>query len=1375
MKAQNFTMRMQKLAFLLGSGLFALNTYAYKYVGPEVRGTEGQKPNAVSEEKAAGCAPAAELTTLEFNNVRALIETGGSMWQNRATSRASYIVPADGDVSVLYAGALWMGGISPDQQLKLAAVRFRTEGNDYWAGPLTPGSAEIDAATCSEYDKFYPVSKADVEQHRRYFDCQNDPLCDLEEEFADNPYVIPQYFYDWPATYQGNTLAPWYDADGDGDYNAAEGDYPWYDLFQEISCFGRLRTDPIPLFGDYTIWWVFNDKGNVHTESKGQPIGMEIRAQAFAFSGNDEINNMTFYNYTLINQGTQILQNTYFGQWVDPDLGTSTDDYVGCDVQRGLGYCYNGDAVDESSSSSPGYGENPPAVGIDFFQGPFQDADGLDNPLTSNFSDAIDSLGIPYGGIGIGYGDDKVDNERYGMRKFLYYNNSSGNNGEPSTALDYYRYMQGFWRNGQRMSFGGDGFTTASGTDLSQPTDYMFPGDTDPFHWGTVGNITSNDWTEAAEGNPAGDRRFIQSAGPFTLEPGAYNNVTVGVVYARAASGDPFASVELVRLADDKAQALFDNCFQIVSGPDAPDVTIRELDRELVLYLTNDNPISNNYKEEYTQFDPGIPPVLVDGTELDTAQRSYNFQGYMIYQLANNEVSVADLNDVNLARLIAQCDVRDSVDVIINYTKDEVMGVPVPELMVDGENDGIRHSFRVTSDAFALGDNSLINFKTYYFLVLAYGYNNFEDYNPNLFSGQDEQFKASRKAAVGSIKVYSGIPHKNNPENGGTILQANYGDGIILTKHEGRGVGFNNVEISAESEADILENVIAEQVVYKRGAGPVDIKVVDPLRLPMADFELRLAPDDANLESDSAFWELENLTTGEVFTSTKPITVRNEELILDWGLSLTWEQVDYDGAFTEPLTSTISFKNSARPWLLGIPDQEGFTELNWIRAGTQEAGDDGTPEEVIYNDFKPGNPLDETEAYEGILGATWAPYALCAFAASDEETVVVNVAPTVQGLDGDLSPFSGISGLNNVDVVITSDKSKWTRCGVIEAQYVAELAQDADGTSTDPEKMRLRRHPSVDKNGRKPGDAGYDDAEGSLNGAQPIGMGWFPGYAIDVESGERLNMAFAEDSWLGSQNGRDMIWNPSSNIASNIGGQIYAGGQHWIYVFKNSKYEENNENRMPAYDMGAFLYQNLEADFSTSNQRRVYRSATWVGSSLLNPDYELLPIEQGLIPNDVRISLRVAKAYSKFSPLSLNYEDYSQAENNWNPLYTFTTRDVAATTNSNEELTSFLDNINVVPNPYYAYSNYEANKVDNRIKIINLPEECTISIYSINGVLIRQFQKADPLTYLDWDLKNYINIPISSGVYIIHVDVPGAGEKILKWFGVMRPVDLDNF
>jgi hypothetical protein len=36
-------------------------------------------------------------------------------------------------------------------------------------------------------------------------------------------------------------------------------------------------------------------------------------------------------------------------------------------------------------------------------------------------------------------------------------------------------------------------------------------------------------------------------------------------------------------------------------------------------------------------------------------------------------------------------------------------------------------------------------------------------------------------------------------------------------------------------------------------------------------------------------------------------------------------------------------------------------------------------------------------------------------------------------------------------------------------------------------------------------------------------------------------------------------------------------------------------------------------------------------------------------------------------------------------------------------------------------------------------------------------------------------VPIAGGAYIIHIDVPGIGEKILTWFGIARQVDLDNF
>ena len=1393
---------MKHILSFFAIALIAQPILAYKYVGIGGPGATGGSTGTtvVPQLRSAACAPATALRNIEWNNVKALIETGGSLWQDRANSMASYEVPKGGGVSSLYAGALWMGGISPDQQLKLAALTFR-QGNDFWTGPLTnSGAAEIDAITCQEYDKFFVSTRADAQLHRAYFDAVASGTAD--EEFP-NGYVTPAYFSDYPAhgtplLEQDYYLAPFMDYDGNGEYDPSSGDYPWYDFLSEIDCKERRREDIVPLYGDRNFYWIFNDKGNVHSESQGEPIGMEIRAQVFQFSTNDEVNNMTFHNYVLINQGTQTLSDTYFGVWVDADVGTATDDYVGCDVQRGLGYAYNGDAFDEPSSSSPGYGENPPAVGVDFFEGPYQDADEFDNPLTTNFSDAVDSLGIPYQGIGIGYGDGVVDNERFGMRRFVYYNNSGNSiNGEPTTPLHYYNYMNGVWKNGQKMAYGGDGVSPSSGADLDIPADYMFPGDTDPFNWGTMG-IATEPWSEVSSNNPPADRRFIQSAGPFVLEPGDYNNITMGIVWARASAGDPFESVKLLRQADDKAQALFDNCFEIVSGPDAPDVTIQELENEVIIYLTNNNSLSNNFHEDYIMFDPGIPKTDVDGLAYDSLSRSYTFQGYQIYQLLDQTVSAADLEDIEKARLIFQCDVEDEIDVVVNYVQDEEMGLAVPTLMASGANEGIQHSFRVTKDAFAQGNNILVNHRTYYFMALAYGYNEYAVYNSENLTGQDVQYKASRKGAVGSIRVYSGTPHLPSPEAGGTIQHSDYGDGVIVTRLEGKGNGTNNIDISEESNNDILEstNGRISELTYSAGGSPVNIRVIDPLRVPDAQFELRVNASDSDLEdADESYWILTNRTlldeTGDstkyIRTSTKALNVLNEELLLDWGLSITLHQYQYpnSGNFSEPLESSIEFENPSAPWLLGIPDSEGFDLLNWIRAGTQE-GDNSLEEEVVFNDIKAGNPLDEDEKYEGIIGGTWSPYCLVSFTddvtlATGETIQIPNIAPTVKGLEGDLSPFSGISGLNNVNVVFTSDKSLWTRCPVLEMQPVEALAQKAfDGD--DPEKMRLRRHPSVDKKGRKPSDVGYNASEANPNGSQPVGMSWFPGYAIDVGTGERLNMAFGEDSWLGADNGNDMIFNPSPRIYSGSSGQggfiqsgTYAGGQHWIYVFKNSQFEEGSSNRMPAYDKGNYLYTNLESDASTTNVRRVFRACTWVGSSLSNDNFPMLSVDDGLIPNKATVKLRISKAYEKYSPLVADVDVTAQAENNWNPLYTFSTKSVATITESDSTLTSILDVIGVVPNPYYAYSKYETSKLDNRVKITNVPEVCTVSIYNLSGTLVRQFNKADPLTFVDWDLKNHKNVPIAGGVYIIHVDVPGIGQRVLKWFGVMRPVDLDNF
>ena len=106
-----------------------------------------------------------------------------------------------------------------------------------------------------------------------------------------------------------------------------------------------------------------------------------------------------------------------------------------------------------------------------------------------------------------------------------------------------------------------------------------------------------------------------------------------------------FASVEKVIIADDKAQKLFDNCFQVLNGTDAPDVEIQELDRELILKLTY-GPGSNNEAFSYRERDPLITVSPDDRDSILNVNPDYfdyKFEGFQIFQLANSDVSISDL------------------------------------------------------------------------------------------------------------------------------------------------------------------------------------------------------------------------------------------------------------------------------------------------------------------------------------------------------------------------------------------------------------------------------------------------------------------------------------------------------------------------------------------------------------------------------------------------------------------------------------------------------------------------------------------------------------------------------------------------------------
>ncbi|NLA24925.1 MAG: T9SS C-terminal target domain-containing protein, partial [Bacteroidales bacterium] len=308
--------------------------------------SSGLQKRKKTSSKATGCEPAKSSTELYVNNVRTLIHTGGDMWWD-LKSLPRYEVPAGSGRHLATAGAIWIGGKDNNGQLKLAAQMFRQNGNDYWSGPLIM-SGENQASTskeiCRQFDRHFVITKEMVKEFRDWYACSKNPNCDVNKEFP--YYTIPDIIMNWPAHGPAGGydyyLAPFWDADNDGKYDPLKGDFPYFEFINEgitddPDCL-RPRNRMPKLFGDKTLWWVFNDAGNTHTETGATAIGLEIRAQAFAFSTNDEINDMTFYNYNIINRSTYTLHDTYIGIWTDADIGNPNDDYFGCDVERGLGY-----------------------------------------------------------------------------------------------------------------------------------------------------------------------------------------------------------------------------------------------------------------------------------------------------------------------------------------------------------------------------------------------------------------------------------------------------------------------------------------------------------------------------------------------------------------------------------------------------------------------------------------------------------------------------------------------------------------------------------------------------------------------------------------------------------------------------------------------------------------------------------------------------------------------------------------------------------------------------------------------------------------------------------------------------------------------------
>ena len=607
-----------KISRLLLVVLFFGSSVAFADVDKDKDKKSKQQSAGTLDKNSGACTTGSAVQFLDVNNVRAsLYNTGGLFWKG---SGNVYTVPKTGRANSVFASGIWLGG--------MVGSELRFAGTDYgpfefWPGPLdAAGNAPAD---CAPYDRIFVVSKQDLQD----FDAGLPHTSDIE---------------DWP----WELGAPV--ADGDGDltnYNLAGGDRPG-------------------IIGDQTAWWIMNDAGGVHGTSASPPIKLEVQVTAFAFRRADALNNTTFYKYKLIYKGQDRLTDAYFGIWSDPDLGDASDDYVGSDPELGIGYVYNGDDFD---GGADGYGDRPPALGYDYFQGPLVNNDGIDND---------------------GDGEVDEDEERIAMSRFHYYNNDSSVQGNPGNAAEMYGYLRGIWRDGSPVTFGGSGI---GGT---TPAQFMFP-NFPPAYW------SEENTDNIGSANQPADRRFLLSSGPFIMNPGDVQEIVYGIVWAQA--GDRLGSLAKMKADDALAQAAFDVDFEIPAPPDAPRVAVNVMDEAATL-TWNYNPADNNFLDSYDVLDP----FLKDVPDEFAPDKTYTFEGYNIYRFDNPQQSDAE------GELVATFDVVNGVTTVTDVAFDEGTGVPITVVSARGTDSGLEHAITFTS---------LTNYTDYHYGVQAYAYNEY--------------------------------------------------------------------------------------------------------------------------------------------------------------------------------------------------------------------------------------------------------------------------------------------------------------------------------------------------------------------------------------------------------------------------------------------------------------------------------------------------------------------------------------------------------------------------------------------------------------------------------------------------------------------------
>jgi len=428
------------------------------------------------------------LQTIDNYYRVAPIRPGGLVWEE-----SFFLEGTQKEYSSSFANNLWVGGVTPGGNLQLG---FNSYGSRE-PGPLRDSDAEIFENACDYFDRTWTLSGYDIKIHKDNYVQGN-----LNE---DN---IPKDILEWPAIgnvhfdigeENGNTLnqnlAPFFDTNEDGVYNAVDGDIPIFKAGIEFENFEDVWAPYISALN------IIND-GYSGEAFNGERLSYEILQSTYMLNcaDNQELNYSIFYNLNLVYKGNNDLNELRVGYWEDVDFGCYDNDYIGCKPSLNTAFAYNEDPIES------------------FCQG------GV----------------VP---IELGWGMSKnTILLSHDMSSFIAYNNSNvgippAATVDPQNAFQVYNLLGGTWLDGSPITDGGNGFNPGS----VDETLFIFPDlPNDPSGWSMASNgIATNDLRtvmgiNTQESISPGDQIVIEIAShvlydPFTSHLGIFDKLEDGI------------------------------------------------------------------------------------------------------------------------------------------------------------------------------------------------------------------------------------------------------------------------------------------------------------------------------------------------------------------------------------------------------------------------------------------------------------------------------------------------------------------------------------------------------------------------------------------------------------------------------------------------------------------------------------------------------------------------------------------------------------------------------------------------------------------------------------------------------------------------------